>query len=81
MCIRDRFYPDLFLDMQDAIIDGKKPEAVAAAQQALGEDYAPQAVISDGIVPAMTIVGEKFESSEFFLPEMMACLLYTSRCV
>jgi len=69
------FYPDLFLDMQDAIIDGKRAEAVAAAKQALDEGYSPQAVISDGIVPAMTIVGEKFETAEFFLPEMMAAAL------
>ena len=69
------FYPDLFLDMQDAIIDGQKAEAVAAAVQALEEGHTPQAVISDGIVPAMTIVGEKFETAEFFLPEMMAAAL------
>ncbi len=68
-------YPELFLDMQDAIIDGQKAEAVAAAQQALAEGYAPQVLISDGIVPAMTIVGEKFETAEFFLPEMMAAAL------
>jgi 5-methyltetrahydrofolate--homocysteine methyltransferase len=68
-------YPELFLDMQDAIIDGQKAEAVAAAHQALAEGYTPQAVISDGVVPAMTIVGEKFECAEFFLPEMMAAAL------
>jgi 5-methyltetrahydrofolate--homocysteine methyltransferase len=71
----EEFYPDLFLDMQDAIIDGQRAEAVAAAEQALEEGYAPQAVISDGIVPAMTIVGEKFETAAFFLPEMMAAAL------
>ena len=68
-------YPELFLDMQDAIIDGQKDEAVAAARAALDEGYAPQTVISDGVVPAMTIVGEKFECAEFFLPEMMAAAL------
>ncbi|MFN3983650.1 MAG: corrinoid protein [Caldilinea sp.] len=61
--------------MQDAIIDGQRAEAVAAAKQALDEGYSPQTVISDGIVPAMTIVGEKFETAEFFLPEMMAAAL------
>ncbi|MCB0053880.1 MAG: corrinoid protein, partial [Caldilinea sp.] len=69
------FYPDLFLDMQDAIIDGQKAEAVAAAEQALADGYDAQTIISDGIVPAMTIVGEKFETAEFFLPEMMAAAL------
>ena len=69
------FYPDLFLDMQDAIIDGQKTEAVVAAEQALADGYDAQTIISDGIVPAMTIVGEKFETAEFFLPEMMAAAL------
>ncbi|MBK8050189.1 MAG: corrinoid protein [Anaerolineales bacterium] len=68
-------YPELFLDMQDAIIAGQRAPAVAAAKQALDEGYDPQSVISDGVVPAMTIVGEKFETAEFFLPEMMAAAL------
>ncbi|MCB9121996.1 MAG: corrinoid protein [Caldilineaceae bacterium] len=61
--------------MQDAIIDGQKTEAVVAAEQALADGYDAQTIISDGIVPAMTIVGEKFETAEFFLPEMMAAAL------
>jgi 5-methyltetrahydrofolate--homocysteine methyltransferase len=67
--------PELFLDMQDAIIDGQRTPAVAAARQALEQGYSPQDVIADGVVPAMTIVGEKFETAEFFLPEMMAAAL------
>jgi uroporphyrinogen decarboxylase len=67
--------PELFLDMQDAIIDGQRAPAVAAAKQALEEGYSPQDVITEGVVPAMTIVGEKFETAEFFLPEMMAAAL------
>jgi uroporphyrinogen decarboxylase len=67
--------PELFLDMQDAIIDGQRAPAVAAAKQALEDGYSPQDVITDGVVPAMTIVGEKFETAEFFLPEMMAAAL------
>ncbi len=67
--------PELFLDMQDAIIDGQRAPAVAAAKAALEKGFTPQDVISDGVVPAMTIVGEKFETAEFFLPEMMAAAL------
>ena len=61
--------------MQDAIIDGQRAPAVAAAKAALEQGFTPQDVISDGVVPAMTIVGEKFETAEFFLPEMMAAAL------
>ena len=61
--------------MQDAIIDGQRSPAVAAAKAALEQGFTPQDVIADGVVPAMTIVGEKFETAEFFLPEMMAAAL------
>ena len=71
----DDLIPELFLDMQDAIIDGQRAPAVAASKAALAQGYSPQDVISDGVVPAMTIVGEKFETAEFFLPEMMAAAL------
>jgi 5-methyltetrahydrofolate--homocysteine methyltransferase len=67
--------PDVFLDMQDFIIEGERADAVAAAQEALDGGYSPQDVISIGVVPAMTIVGHKFETAEFFLPEMMAASL------
>jgi len=67
--------PDVFLDMQDAIIAGQRAPAVSAAKEALDDGFSPQDVISDGVVPAMTIVGEKFETAEFFLPEMMAAAL------
>src|SRR5215218_6650351 len=67
--------PELFLDMQDAIIDGQRTPAVATAKKALDQGFTPQDVIADGVVPAMSIVGEKFETAEFFLPEMMAAAL------
>jgi uroporphyrinogen decarboxylase len=67
--------PDVFLDMQDFIIEGERADAVAAAQEALDTGYSPQDVISIGVVPAMTVVGHKFENAEFFLPEMMAASL------
>jgi uroporphyrinogen decarboxylase len=73
--VEEDLLPELFLDMQDAIIDGQRTPAVAAAKTALAQGYTPQDVISDGVVPAMTIVGEKFETAEFFLPEMMAAAL------
>jgi uroporphyrinogen decarboxylase len=71
----EELIPELFLDMQDAIIDGQRTPAVAAAKSALDQGFTPQDVIADGVVPAMTIVGEKFETAEFFLPEMMAAAL------
>ncbi len=64
--------PVVLLDMRDAIIDGDAADAVAAAREGIDEGIAPQAVISDGVVPAMAEVGTRFETAKYFLPEMMA---------
>jgi 5-methyltetrahydrofolate--homocysteine methyltransferase len=64
--------PILLLDMRDAIIEGDVEDAVAACREGLDEGISPQAVISEGVVPAMTEVGMRFETAKYFLPEMMA---------
>ncbi|MBK8027057.1 MAG: corrinoid protein [Chloroflexi bacterium] len=61
--------------MREAIIDGSVAQAVAAAQAALDAGISPSEIISAVVLPAMEIVGEKFECGEFFLPEMMASAL------
>ncbi|MGL4650380.1 MAG: cobalamin-dependent protein, partial [Caldilineaceae bacterium] len=64
--------PILLLDMRDAIIEGDVEDAVAACREGLDEGITAQAVISEGVVPAMTEVGMRFETAKYFLPEMMA---------
>ncbi len=64
--------PVLLLDMRDAIIEGDLEDAVAAAQEGLDEGLTPQQVIAEGVVPAMTEVGMRFETAVYYLPEMMA---------
>ncbi|MBE2270892.1 MAG: cobalamin B12-binding domain-containing protein [Anaerolinea sp.] len=63
--------PEL-VQMRQAIIDGSAAQAVAAAQAALDAKITPSEIINDVVIPAMEIVGEKFECGEYFLPEMMA---------
>lgn len=64
--------PISLLDMRDAIIEGDAEDAVAAAHEGLEEGITPQQVIADGVVPAMTEVGMRFETATYYLPEMMA---------
>jgi 5-methyltetrahydrofolate--homocysteine methyltransferase len=63
--------------MREAIINGNPPNAVAAAEEALAQEMEAQAIILNGVVPAMETVGNKFECGEYFLPEMMAAALGT----
>ena len=54
-----------------AIRRGLKADAAAATQAALAEGAAPLDVISGGIVPALEIVGQGFESGHVFLPQLL----------
>lgn len=53
------------------VIKGKKNEAVAATKEALASGVDPGAIMKDGLIDAMSVVGQKYSSGEFFLPQMM----------
>ena len=53
------------------VIKGKRHEAVEETKRALAAGVDPAAVMKDGLIGAMSIVGQKFSSGEFFLPQMM----------
>jgi 5-methyltetrahydrofolate--homocysteine methyltransferase len=57
--------------IKDWVIRGKKNEAVAATREALDGGVDPGAIMKDGLIAAMSVVGEKYSSGEFFLPQMM----------
>lgn len=69
--------PAVLVKMRDGIIDGSPPQAIEAALEALASGIQATTIISDVVIPAMEIVGEKFECGEYFLPEMMASALGT----
>lgn len=57
--------------VKDWVIRGKKNEAVAAVRAALAAGVDPAALMKDGLIAAMSVVGQKYSSGEFFLPQMM----------
>ncbi len=57
--------------IKDWVIKGKKNEAVAATRAALEAGVDPGAIMKDGLIAAMSVVGQKYSSGEFFLPQMM----------
>ncbi len=54
-----------------AIIDGDPEAVVALTQKALQSGVEPMNIIDKGLVPGMDIVGEKFSSGEYFLPNLI----------
>ena len=57
--------------VKDWVIRGKKNEAVEAVRAALAAGADPGAIMKDGLIAAMSEVGQKYSSGEFFLPQMM----------
>ena len=48
------------------------PAVVELVQQALERNISPQVIISDGLTAGMQVVGEKFSTREYFIPDMLA---------
>lgn len=73
--------PAVLAELGEAVISGNKTNARDSAEKALAQEIEPQQIIDDAIIPAMSEVGSRFESGEFFLPEMMASAIATQECM
>ena len=61
-----------YLDqIKDAIINGKYKEIESMVTSAIKDSVDLKQLIDNGMIAAMDIVGEKFASSEIFVPEML----------
>jgi methylmalonyl-CoA mutase cobalamin-binding domain/chain len=67
MSIPESIYRRLY----DAFIEGDEEEAEAGAVEALDAEVDPLEIINEVMIPALTEVGRRFQSGEFFLPELM----------
>ena len=57
--------------LTEAIAKGNRTEAVKLTKAALESGMMPQDIVETGLVPGMSIVGEKFKRNEAFVPEML----------
>ena len=57
--------------LMNAIIDGDNDKAKDSAREAIEAQIHPLEAVEQGLSRGMTIVGERFESGEFFLPELL----------
>lgn len=63
------------------IISGKKGPAVELTRQAIDEGVNPQAIISDGLIAGMAVVGTKFKNNEFYVPEVLIAARAMKECM
>jgi len=77
---------DILATIKENVIQGRKrqgdvgiddslagtPGVVELTQQALEKNISPQVIITDGLTAGMQVVGEKFSTKEYFIPDMLA---------
>ncbi len=62
---------ELFKALSEAIIKGDQNTAEELAQKSIKNSINPIETLQNCLIPAMDIVGQKFENQEFFLPEIL----------
>lgn len=62
---------DLLAKITSTVVEGEPEEVVDLTRQAMEAGLEPLAIINDGLVPGMNIVGDKFQRGEYFLPHLI----------
>jgi 5-methyltetrahydrofolate--homocysteine methyltransferase len=57
--------------IKNRVVNGKRAEALLEVDLALSDGLEAKRIMTEALIPAMSIVGEKYSSGEFFLPQMM----------
>jgi len=63
--------PEIINQLITAIVEGESELVVELTRQALAAGIEPLTIIDQGLIPGMDIVGEKFSSGEYFLPNLI----------
>jgi len=77
---------DIVATIKENVIQGRKmqedvgidesftgtPGVVELVQQALESNISPQVIITEGLTAGMQVVGEKYATKEYFIPDMLA---------
>jgi corrinoid protein of di/trimethylamine methyltransferase len=62
---------ELLAQITNSLVDGDPDATVAGTKQAITAGLEPLAIIEGGLVPGMRIVGDKYASGEYFLPNLI----------
>ena len=58
-------------ELYEAILNGDADKSVKITQAALQADVDPQRLVNEDMIPAMDEAGRRFETNEFFVPELL----------
>lgn len=67
--------------LSEAIIVGNAKLAREITDKALAEGADPQKLVQEFMIPAMDVVGKKFETNEYFVPELLIAARAMKSCL
>jgi len=67
--------------LKNAVIEGNRKDATAIVQAAVQQGVDPERLFNDYLIPAMNVVGDKFQRKEIFVPEMMIAAKSMQACM
>lgn len=62
---------DALKQLQEFVIVGRRKDVTELTQQLIDEGTRPERILYDGLLPGMSVVGDRFEKGEYFIPEML----------
>ena len=72
---------DILKELKALVIQGRVHEARTVAEMGIDGGTDADALIQRALIPAMSVVGERFERMEYFLPEMLAAATAMQSCM
>ena len=57
--------------LAQAVINGKRDEAVRLTKEAIDQGVRPERILNEGLTAGMDVVGTKFKNNEFYVPEVL----------
>jgi 5-methyltetrahydrofolate--homocysteine methyltransferase len=62
---------DLVYEINTSVINGDADKVEELTRQALEQGVGVKTILNEGLISAMDVVGQRFESGELFIPEML----------
>jgi methanogenic corrinoid protein MtbC1 len=62
---------DTLLRIQDAVVEGQAGAVEQEIRAAIATGLEPRVILEEGLIAAMTVVGDEFEKGEIYVPEML----------
>ena len=62
---------DILKEITQSLVEIEPDRTVELTEDALAAGLTPLTIIDEGLVPGMDIIGEKFHTGEYFLPQMV----------